>query len=174
VIVVDLATGRRHRISGEATGLAWSPGGTLAVVTHVAPTAAGRIRLIPHPFRARRVTAGSQLPCPTRFACDAQSPSFDSRGDVFYLAEISPRAGNYCFYGVCFGWTYAIVSGTRVLASVVRHEAVATYGTVDASGTAMIFTLPDYNGYPRVWEWRSGARPSPIRPPGAFSAQPAW
>jgi hypothetical protein len=178
VNIVDLRTGRRHRIDGEVTGLAWDPSGALAVVTPVAPTAAGRIRLISDPFRARRVTAGVELACPTRLVCGAQSPSFDGRGDLFYLAVIPPRAGNSCWFGVCFGWTYAIVSvsgpRTHVLTSVVRRDAIATSAEVDESGTAVIFTLPQSNGHPRVWRWSSGARPSPVRAPGAFSAQPAW
>ena len=180
VEVVDLRTARRHRIDGEVTGLAWAPNGTLAVVTPVAPTAAGRIRLISDPFRARGVAAGVALGCPTRLACDAQSPSFDGHGDLFYMAVIPPRAGNSCWFGVCFGSTYATLSvpaagsRPRVLSSVVRRDAAATSAEVAESGTALIFTLPQPNGHPRVWRWSSGARPAPLPAPGAFSAQPAW
>jgi len=178
VVVVDLKTGRRHRIEGEVTGLAWSPNdSTLAVVTPIPPTAAGRIRLISDPFRATRATAGVALACPTHLGCDEQAPSFDGRGDLFYVAAIAPRAGNYCWFGVCFGWTYAIVSvagsDSRVLASVVRRDAEATTGTVNQPGTAMIFTVPQANGYPRVWRW-SGGPPVAIPAPGAFGAEPAW
>jgi hypothetical protein len=178
VVVVDLMNGRRHTISGEVTGLAWSPDdSTLAVVAPIPPTAAGRIRLISDPFRATRVTAGMVMPCPTRMQCDARSPSFDRRGELFYVATIPPRAGNYCWFDVCFGWTYALVSvagsNTRVLVSVVRRDAEATTATVGEAGTAVIFTLPAENGYPRVWRW-SGEQPVAIRAPGAFSAEPAW
>jgi dipeptidyl aminopeptidase/acylaminoacyl peptidase len=179
VEVVDLRTGRRHRIEGETTALAWAPNGTLAVVTPVAPTAAGRIRLISDPFRAGRVTAAAPLACPTQFVCDEESPSFDRRGDLVYVAEISPRPGNYCFVGVCSAWTYALVSvaagsGSTVLASVVRRDAETTDATVDDSGGAVIFTLPMTNGYPRVWRWSAGGRPVTMPAPGAFSSQPAW
>lgn len=178
VVVVNLKNGRRHTISGEVTGLAWSPDdSTLAVVSLTPPTATGRIRLISDPFRANRVTAGLLLPCPTRTQCDAQSPSFDRRGDLFYVATIPPRAGNYCWFGVCFGWTYALTSvagsKTRVLASVVRRDAEATTATVNEAGTAIIFTLPAESGYPRVWRW-SGDQPVAITAAGAFSAEPAW
>ncbi len=179
VEVVDLRTGRRHRIDGETTGLAWSPSGTLAVVTPVGATAAGRIRLISDPFGVGRVTAAAPLACPTRFACDEESPSFDGRGDLVYVAEISPRPGNYCFFGACSAWTYALVSvmagsGSSVMATVVRSDAETTNATVDDSGGAVIFTLPMANGYPRVWRWSAGGQPVTMPPPGAFSSQPAW
>jgi hypothetical protein len=73
-------------------------------------------------------------------------------------------------------WTTALIAGVSALTGFGAGSPMvsATSGAVDASGTAVIYTLPQPNGHPRVWRWSSGGRPAQVPAPGAFTAQPAW
>ena len=73
-------------------------------------------------------------------------------------------------------WMTALIAGASALTGFggASRTVPATSGDVDASGTAVIYTLPQPNGHPRVWRWSSGGRPTQVPAPGAFSGQPAW
>lgn len=179
VMVIDLRTGRSHRIEGDAAGLAWAPDGkTLGVETTIPNSGREGIRIISDPFSASTVEAAALLPCPTRDGCEQESPSFDAKGRLFYVATISTHAGGYCWLYACSDFTDAVVaaSGTRAIeltSAPVRRCSGTHSAAVNASGTAVIYTLPQRDCYQRVWRWFGGTA-TRIAPPGANSTQPVW
>lgn len=178
LMLVDRRTGAHRRIDGQVEGLAWAPHGRgLAVVTPVGPGAVYRIRLLHDPFHVTSLTATPPLPCPAADGCYDMSPSFDTGGGLFYVAQISTHPGDYCSVGVCHRWTYAIEAfhgrTSRVLTSRKMYgDAQITSATVSASGCAVVYTLPAVSGR-KVWRWSAG-RAAPIPAPGGSGTQPAW
>ncbi len=178
LVLVDLATGQTHRIAGEVWGLAWSSDGHSLGVVSPLPSGPGALRLVRDPFRARSLDGTKPVSCPTRQPCAQNTPSFDGNGNLFYTATISPRATNICWQQPCAPWRYAVVSvhgstTTELTSHVVDGDAVLTSSTVDTTGTAALYTLPQTNGDLRVWRW-SAAGPAPVPGPGATAAQPVW
>jgi hypothetical protein len=180
LVLVDLATGQIHRITGFFWGMAWSPDDrTLAVAAPDPATGRSVIKLVGSPMSAdpTQVRAAPAISCPTADPCAATSPTFDAQGALFYTAMISHEPGDRCWLSPCHDWTYALVSdrsGRTRLLSTQRPsgDAVLGAGVVDAGGSAVIYRLPFNGGY-RVWRW-SGGGPAAIPAPGAGAGQPVW
>jgi hypothetical protein len=180
LVLVDLATGKIHRIAAITWGMAWSPDDrTLAVVGPDPSNGRSVIKLVSKPMSAgaAQVRASPSIPCPTADPCAATSPSFDAEGALFYTAMISHEPGDRCWLSPCRDWSYALVSvrgGRTQLLSTQRPsgDAVLGAGVVDAAGSAMIYRLPFNGGY-RVWRW-SRAGHAAVPAPGAGAGQPVW
>jgi hypothetical protein len=180
LVLVNLINGRSHRIPDIVWGMAWSANNRrLAVVTPNAGPGQSQIRLISNPFGATTASLNRTAPlaCPTDDACAETSPSFDARGDLFYTAEISSHANDYCSLHACANWTYAIRSqrgadASTVTSHRVRDSAIVPSSVVNTAGTALLYTLPQGNGS-RVWRW-TDARSVAIPLPGAVGVEPFW
>jgi hypothetical protein len=180
LVLVDLATGRVHRIAAITWGMAWSPDDrTLAVVGPDPSTGRSVIKMISEPMSAdpAQLRSAPSIPCPTTDPCAATSPTFDAQGGLFYTAMISHEPGDRCWLSPCRDWSYALVSDrsgrTRLLSTQRPNgDAVLGAGVVSADGAAMIYRLPFDGGY-RVWRWSDGG-PAAIPAPGADAGQPVW
>jgi WD40 repeat protein len=178
LVLDDLATGETHRIAGDVWGVAWSPDDkTLAVVSPSA-SGPGALRLVKDPFSATSFTAGAAVPCPTENECAENTPSFDSQGNLFYTAVISPTTNGSCWQKPCAPWRYEVVavhgsSATGLTSHVVNAEAVLNSSAISNAGDAALYTLPQTNGDLRVWRWTASGV-APIPGPGSTSATPVW
>lgn len=176
VVVVDLRTGRHHVIeNAQVDGLAWTPDGSLAVVTPTGRFAGDRIRIVRRPFRARGIRSGPLVRCPTESWCSQQAPTFTGRSDLVYLAQSSPSR---CQVSVCDSATYELVREHRqrqtILASASGPPGLVQTAATDSRGSAVILTLPRRsNGYPAVWRW-ANTRLTEIPLPGRHAADPTW
>jgi hypothetical protein len=172
VELINLETGQRGRIQGEANGLAWAPNGKTLAVAAPVTNDQDRILLVRDPFHAATVASQRPLPCPPHSTCAQDSPSFDQRGRLFYQAQIDPQRGRPCSIYDCSKMTYAVVSvhgsRTEVLTSRLVYGRVGaiTSGAVNPAGTAMIYAVPNAKGQIRLWRWSQGSRPVPIPAPG--------
>jgi hypothetical protein len=176
VEVVNLRTGRRHRIDGQTAdpaALAWARDGrTLAVVTATDSSGADRIRLVRNPFHAARITDGSVVPCPTAISCWQESPSYAADGTLAYVAMIVGP----CAAALCHQQPYDVVLIRHGHLAVVDSQEISTgsltSGAIDDAGTAVIYSLPAGAAF-TIWRW-SGGPAVPIGGEGGHAYNPTW
>ncbi len=169
--IVNLTTGARHTISGVPPlfGLAWAPSDQALVIDRPAgDMATSEAEVLAHPLTTSRYRAGTPLPCPDRVrGCAEFTPTYDSSGRIVYVAALTPQGAQSRF--VLTRLRDGVATGLATSRGAGRGQG-GGWSVTDASGSAVIFTMPDGSGW-ATFRWTAGASLTRLRP---TVTEPAW
>jgi hypothetical protein len=147
--IVDLATLRERVVPlhrAPVLSLAWSSDDLNLILGALeGPMTNGTVLVARGPWSARVVQLTLRAPCPLAAPyCYESDPQYDRAGDLFYIAAVDPNPP--CAYYKCSSQAYVLTElrhgKAKALATTTGRAGSDCWLTVDASGTAAVYTVP--------------------------------